>query len=81
MPNGKMVERAEKIRVHLLALRDLARSDAYIYRLTEKLEIYDKFREMRGSFCSRFSQLAIDYNLSVSRIEKIIREMAKKERV
>lgn len=76
-----MVERAEKIRVHLLALRDLARSDAYIYRLTEKLEIYDKFREMRGTFCSRFIDLAVEYGLSESRIEKIIREMSKKERV
>ena len=76
-----MVERAEKIRKHLLALRDLARSDAYIYRLTEKLEIYDKFREMRGTFCSRFSDLAVQYNLSESRIEKIIREMAMKEKV
>lgn len=74
-----MVERAEKIRVHLTVLRDLAKNDAYIYRLTEKLEIYDKFRAMRGTFCSRFMDLAIEYNLSESRIEKIVREMSKKE--
>lgn len=76
-----MVERAEKIRVHLTVLRDLARTDAYIYRLTEKLEIYDKFRSMRGTFCSRFMELAVEYGLSESRIEKIVREMARKERV
>lgn len=76
-----MVERAEKVRRHLSALRDLARSDAYIYRLTEKLEIYDKFRNMQGKFCDRFLTLALEYGLSESRIEKIIREMAKKERV
>lgn len=76
-----MVERAEKIRIHLSALRDLARSDAYIYRLTEKLEIYDKFRMMKGTFCDRFLELSVEYGLSESRIEKIIREMARKERV
>lgn len=74
-----MVERAEKIRVHLLALRDLAKNDAYIYRLTEKLEIYDKFRAMRGTFCSRFIILGDEYRLSDKRIEAIVREMAKKE--
>lgn len=76
-----MVERAEKIRIHLTTLRDLARTDAYIYRMTEKLEIYDKFRSMRGTFCSRFMELAVDYGLSESRIEKIVREMAKKEQI
>lgn len=81
MPFRKMVERAEKVRKHLSALRDLARHDAYIYRLTEKLEIYDKFRVMKGRFCERFLDLAVEYGLSESRIEKIVREMARKENV